>query len=243
MQPKISVIMAVHNGEKYIEQSILSILNQTYTDWELCLFLDNCTDKTEDIVSRFDKITENEFKILKGNDKQGCPDSRMGAIRVCEGEYIAIQDADDISLPYRLEKQIRFMEKYPNIFCLGSWATKINEKGDVIDEMTYPPASNDDIVKMVIKNCRNPMIDPSVMFRKEDFLRLGGYSLDKTIYTVPDFELWMRAMVNNEIFANIQEQLVKYRVHKDGITSSKKRLMIKHHMKVWRKYVDILRSL
>lgn len=238
---KVSAIMTVYNGEKYIEQSINSLLNQTYSNWELCVFLDGCTDSTESIILRLQEAYGKKFNILKGNHRQGCPFGRMEAIRASSGLYMAIQDADDISFPTRLEKQVNLLKKHPEIFCVGSFATKIDEKGVPFNEMTYPPQEHADIIKMTVEDCRNPMIDPSVMFRKDLFYELGGYSTDENTYTVPDFELWLKAMSKSKIFHNLQETLVQYRIHEKGVTVSRQREMILHHMIVWKKYIHILK--
>ena len=130
------------------------------------------------------------------------------------------------------------MMKHPRTFCVGGFATKIDEDGAFVKEMDYPPQEQVDIIKMVVKDCRNPIIDPSVMFRKDVFNEIGGYSLDESIYTVPDFELWLNAMSKSCLFHNLQEALVKYRVHEDGLTVSKQEEMVEHHKKVWRDFIE-----
>ena len=88
----------------------------------------------------------------------------------------------------------------------------------------------------MIKECKNPIIDPSVMYRTSIFNKLGGYNLDKSIFTVPDFDLWLRAVSNGEKFYNFQESLVKYRVNEEGVTRKHKKEMIEQHMIVWKEF-------
>ncbi len=232
--------MTVYNAEEYIEESINSILNQTFKNFKISIFLDGCTDNTENIVKKIQSNNSKLFNIsvIKENIKKGCPERRQQLINKCNSEFCAIQDGDDISYPSRFEKQVFFLKNNPEIFCVGSFADKIDENGENIGIMDYPPECHNDIIKMIIKECKNPIIDPSVMFRTSIFNnKLGGYSLNKNIFTVPDFDIWLRAILNGEKFYNIQESLIKYRVNEEGVTRKHKKKMIEQHMVVWRKFM------
>lgn len=234
-KPLISVIMTVYNGEKYIEESIKSILVQSYGKFELIIVLDGCTDNTEDIVTEILKWYRGDFQIIKEEENRGCSTGRSIGIDAANGNLIAIQDADDISYPDRFDKQVKFMTENQDIFCVGGFLTKIDEDGKILGVMDYPPEQHSDIVKMITDKCLNPILDPTTMFRKKDFYEIGGYSLDKEIYLVPDFDLWLRAILAGKKFYNMQEILSKYRVHDDSMTSRKEE-MLKQHMVVWRKF-------
>ena len=227
--------MTVHNAEKYIEESINSILNQTFKNFKLSIILDGCTDNTENIVKKI-QSNSNIF-VIKEDIKKGCPERRQQLINNCKNEFISIQDGDDISYPYRFEKEIYFLKNNPDIFCVGSFADKIDENGKNIGIMDYPPECHNDIIKMIIKECKNPIIDPSIMCRTSIFKELGGYSLDKNIFTVPDFDIWLRAILNGEKFYNIQEPLIKYRVNEEGVTRKHKKEMVEQHMIIWKKFM------
>jgi glycosyltransferase involved in cell wall biosynthesis len=234
--PVISVIMTVYNGEAYIEESINSVLNQTYKNFELIIALDGCNDDTEKIVRRLQNGSESIIKVIKHNDKRGCPFRRQELSRLAEGDFIVIQDSDDVSYPNRFEKELLFLKNNPDIFCVGSFADKIDENGEIFGTMGYPPEENEKIIRMITKECKNPIIDPSVMFRISTFNGLGGYSLDREIYTVPDFDLWLRAILSDKKFHNIQEPLTKYRIHNKSVTVSKRDEMIEQHMMVWKRF-------
>ncbi len=234
--PLINVIMTIYNAEEYIEDSINSILNQTFKNFKLNIFLDGCTDNTEDICNNILKSSEISYSIKKDDIKKGCPERRQQLINNCNSEYIVIQDGDDISYPNRFEKEIYFLKNNPEIFCVGSFADKINESGENIGIMDYPPECHYDIIKMV-EECENPIIDPTTMFRRKIFNNIGGYSLDKKIWTVPDFDLWLRAILVGKKFHNIQKSLVKYRVNEKGVTRKHKKEMIEQHMTVWKKFM------
>ncbi len=229
--------MTVYNAEEYIEESINSILNQTFKNFKISIFLDGCTDGTENIIKKFQN-SNSTISVIKENIKKGCPERRQQLINSCSNsEYIALQDGDDISYFSRFEKEIYFLKNNPEIFCVGSFADKIDENGENIGIMDYPPECHNDIIKMITKECKNPIIDPSVMFRRKIFNKLGGYSLDKNIFTVPDFDIWLRAILNGEKFYNIQESLIRYRVNEKGVTRKHKKEMIEQHMVVWRKFM------
>ncbi len=237
-KPEIGVIMAVYNAEKYIEEAVMSVLEQTYKNFYMFIVLDACTDRTEEVLIKALEAHQGNFSIIKENIQGGCPKRRQQALEASKRlKYCVICDADDVSYPQRFEKQVNFLETHPDIFCVGSFATKIDENGEIFGEMNYPPEKNEDIINMIIKECKNPILDPSVMFRTNIAInKLGGYSLDPSIYTVPDFDLWLRAIKKGYKFYNFQESLVKYRIHNEGVTNSRKKEMIKHHMIIWKKF-------
>jgi len=123
------------------------------------------------------------------------------------------------------------------LFCIGGHAVKIDETNKVVGEMAYPPSGNKDVINTVSRRCMNPMIDPTTVFRKQDFLDLGKYTLEKSIYTVPDFDLWCKAILDGKKFDNLQEPVIKYRQNSTGMTSLHKQEMIKAHMIVWRRFM------
>ncbi len=235
--PLVSVIMTVYNCEKYIEESLDSIFNQTFKDFEVVVYTDACTDKTQEIVGRYFNNYKNFNHLIYGrrDGPIGCFKGRMEAIVRSKGKYIAIQDGDDISLLDRLEKEVNFLEENEDIFCVGGWANKIDENGEDIGTMEYPPDTHDNVVKSISKFL-NPMIDPTTMFRKVKFLQLRGYSLKKDRDLVDDFDFWCRAILNGYKIYNLQTPLIKYRINSDGNTRKHKMKMIKQHTIVWKEF-------
>jgi glycosyltransferase involved in cell wall biosynthesis len=228
--------MTAYNGEDYIEESIRSILAQSFKNFELILYLDGCTDRSGEIAKNVLRHSDQEFHIIDSSKNLGCPTGRVKCIEVSRGKFLAIQDADDISLATRLEVGINFLENNPDIFCIGSKAIKINEKGVEIGTMEYPSEDMSGIMSSILDKCSNPIIDPTVMFKKKDYYEIGGYSLDKNKRYVQDFDLWLRAILYGKKFHNIQDYLTKYRIHSDSITR-KKNNMMGQHMAIWRKFV------
>ncbi len=235
--PIVSVIMTVYNCERYIEKSLQSISDQTFKDFEIVIYDDCSTDNTVEIITDFLRYYKGDYYFIFGEKNVGCGESRSKAIRRSHGKYLAIQDADDISLSNRLEKEVNFLEDNNDIFCVGSFVIKIDEDGEDGEKIEYPPENNDEVIKAITEKCMNPILDPSTMFRRKDFDEIGGYTSDKSIWTVPDFDLWLRALSTGKKFSNIQESLVRYRVNEEGVTRKHKEEMIRHHMIVWNSFM------
>lgn len=234
MSPKVSVITPVYNCKQYLRESVDSIKNQIFGDFEFIILDDGSTDGTYGVIR--DETDARIIKMHYGKNKK-IPIRRNEAISICHGEYIAIHDGDDISEADRLSLQVDFLDKNPDIFCVGGHATKIDKNGDEIGLMDYPPETHQEIVKMLRdKFYLNPIIDPTTMFRRDIFHKLGGYNIDEEIYTAPDYDLWLRAISAGYRFANIQKPIIKYRENSSGMTGQKKQEMIRAHMIIWRRF-------
>ena len=234
--PLVSVIMTVYNCERYIERSLESIFNQSFQDFEFIICDDSSTDKTWRICIKHFSNNRNFVRIVHtGNRKpSGCGVGRNEAIKYAKGKYIAIQDADDISHPNRLEKEVEFLENNNDIFCVGSFADMIDADGHFMNIMDYPPVSPEDIEKDIRKYI-NPIIDPSSMFRRDIFNKLGGY--DKEWKLIPDFNLWVRAILGGYKIANIDSVLVDYRRHDNSVTNKYHDDTVREHFAMCRKYL------
>jgi glycosyltransferase involved in cell wall biosynthesis len=233
--PKLSLITTLYNCEEFIEQSLQSVLDQTYADFEWIILNDGSTDGTWDIATSM--LAEDERVIfVDSRENKKIPARRNDAITLAKGEYVAIVDGDDINLHDRFEKQVAFLNSHADIWCVGAHALLIDHDDKYIESMNYPPALHADIVSYFLRQCRNPIIDPTTMFRKKDFDELGGYTLDRKIYTVPDMDLWCRAIVMGKKMSNLPRALLRYRRNMNGMTQKHNEEMIKAHMTVWRKF-------
>ena len=187
--PLVSVIMAVYNCEKFIKESLYSIINQNFKDFEIILYDDGSTDETYFIAEEILLSSELAYTMgsLSVGSHVGCGQNRNKAINHARGKYIAIQDGDDISFPHRLKKEVAFLEDNPHIFCVSAFAEVIDENGKFLENYIYPPIDHEGIKKDMIERKNNPIIDPASMFRRDIFEKLGGY--DKKWELVPDFNL------------------------------------------------------
>lgn len=225
-EPKVSVIMAAYNSEKFIEESINSILNQSFKDFELIIINDKSKDNTRNIVEGMQK--RDPRIILINNKKNGGPaKSRNNGLKIAKGKYIAILDSDDLSEKRRLETQYNYLEKNPNIFLVGSSAIFIDEGGRRLYK--FKKYNRPKILSWRLpKSCG--IIHSSVMYRNEGFL------YDETFPCAQDYKFYLEALSKGKILTNLPYFLTKYRVSKGSISSSKKKEQIYYREKVKRKY-------
>tara|TARA_Y100001958_G_C21248503_1_gene581337 strand:- start:9065 stop:10063 length:999 start_codon:yes stop_codon:yes gene_type:complete len=217
--PLISVIMSVYNGEKYIKESIDSILQQTYKNFEFIIVDDRSDDNTEHILTSF---TDTRVKLIKNSRRIGQAMSLNKAIIQSKGKYIARQDHDDISVINRLMNQVRFMEKNPKIGLLGSNGILINEQSDEIKGYDVPS----DCLKIKWTLLfRNQFLHSSVMIRSSILQKFKLLYVDYKFSQ--DFDLWSK-FASLSCLKNINENLIKIRKHTGS--KSMKSDILKHEI-------------
>jgi glycosyltransferase involved in cell wall biosynthesis len=215
MNPKVSIIMPVYNAEKYLKYSIESILAQTLSDFEFIIINDGSKDNSLEIIKEYAE-KDKRIKIID-QEITGVVRALNNALKICKGEYIARMDADDISLPNRLEKQINFMEKEKLNIC-GTWAKVIDENGkDTNKEFHYPPKTWQKTKLYLLRG--NPFIHPSVILKKDIYEKEKDKNEDfyHKYKHIEDYELWTR-LVPKYKSGNLEEYLLEYRIHSDQIT-------------------------
>lgn len=213
---KVSVIFPVYNGQKYIEESINSVLKQTYKDFELLCIYDNGTnDKSPEILKKIASY-DNRVKVFNIKEKRGLVEALNYGISIAQGEYIARMDADDICMKDRLKKQIEYMDQHEEIDILGTYIDIIGNVNQEIKN-NYKKCFN---YKININNNELDALDktivahPTVMMRKNIFENLKGYDINYK--AAEDFELWLRAVENGYKIDNLNEELLMYRVHNES---------------------------
>lgn len=214
--PKVSVILPVYNGERFVRESIESVLGQTFTDFELIIINDGSTDGTGEILNSF---TDPRIVLIE-RENRGLVDTLNEGLSFAHGEYVARIDADDVMLPERLAKQVAYLDEHPKVAVLGGWAEIINGAGEVIGSYKYPPTGKGGLRAYILKH--NPLIHPTVMYRRDAILRVGGY---RQYRHIEDYELWTRVLAKYR-GANLPEIIIKYRVHGGSITSKHRYQML-----------------
>ena len=214
---KLSVITTIYNVKPYLIDSLDSVFGQSFQDYELILVNDGSTDGSREIMLDYFQQHAN-VRLLENADNEGIPLSRNRALLVAQGEYVAIHDGDDISLPGRFEKEVTFLDKTPDVDFVGSHAYKINYAGTAQGMMSYPPENTQEAFRIIKKHKLNPIIDSSSMYRKDTVLGVGGYSMDPFIRTALDLHLWCRLLLGGSKLYNFQEPLIKYRINPEGVT-------------------------
>ncbi|WP_433745215.1 glycosyltransferase [Falsibacillus pallidus] len=202
--PKISVIMGVYNGEKYLHDAIKSILNQSFKDFEFIICDDGSTDKSVNIIEHYKK---NDKRILfLQNDKNiGLAATLNKCITVADGEYIARMDCDDVSLLDRFNKQVDFLDNNKNIALVGGNANLFNDKGIYGIRKMEGEYTRLNVFK------KNFFIHPTVMMRKKSVVSIGGYTESKYTYRTEDYDLWCKFCEKGYKGFNIDEILLNYR--------------------------------
>ena len=225
--PKISVIMPVYNTkEEYLREAIESILNQTFTDYEFIIINDGSTNNAEEVILSY---KDERIKYLK-QENQGISKSRNNAYKYATGEYIAIFDSDDISLPQRFEKQVKFLDENENVGVLATWGEKFPEKGLM---NTFPERPN--YMDLLDYCC---LLHPSVMIRKS-VMDKHNISYDESLTSAVDYDLW-RQLITCTDFYTLQETLVKYRWHNGNVSVKDRANQDKNAQIVHQKMLDML---
>jgi glycosyltransferase involved in cell wall biosynthesis len=209
MQKKISVILPIYNGELFLTDAIESVLNQDYENIELILINDGSTDSSQDIINRY--RIDPRVRIISRENK-GLVYSLNEGINAATGSYIARMDADDISLPSRLRKQVAFLE-CNTLDVVGSWVELFNSSSDS-SILTYPELHNDNIFGLFFYST---FAHPSVLFKREVFRNLSYNEIE----IAEDYNLWCEIILSGFKVGNVQEVLLKYREHDQQITSNK----------------------
>lgn len=212
----VSVVMPAYNCEKFINQSIESVLAQTYTNWELIVVDDCSSDNTVGIVESYAEV-DSRIKLFSLSRNGGPAAARNKAIEVSTGDYIAFLDSDDLWMPDKLEKQISFMEE--NKYNLTATAySQILEDGTSNGYAVYPykKASYNKVLYS-----GNPLGNSTVVFCAK---RIGKFYVPE-IKKRNDFALWLRILKTEKYAYGIQDILSKYRIRECSVSSGKKSLI------------------
>lgn len=207
--PKVTVLMAVYNGEKYLREAVESIFNQTFKNFEFLIIDDGSTDGSLEILKLY---KDPRICIVKNETNLGLIKSLNGGLKIAKSEYIARMDADDISLPQRLEKQVAFMDAHPEIGVCGTWLEAF-ENGET--SVWTLPLQHDNIFTGMLFQCS--LYHPTVIIRKDTIFALNAFYNEEFIHT-EDYEYWARLGLSGVKFANIDKVLLKYRLHSKRIT-------------------------
>jgi glycosyltransferase involved in cell wall biosynthesis len=219
--PKISVLMSVYNGMSSVGQAIQSILDQTFRDFEFIIINDGSTDDTQKILKN---LTDSRVRIFMQSNT-GLTIALNRGLKSCRGEFIARMDADDISMPERLEKQLIFLNNNLEVGMVGTAFTEIDGKGQVL--LKKPCLIEDNqLRKTLIKY--NPFCHTSVMIRRSALTKAGFY--DESFSYAQDYELWFRIAQYYQL-ANLPLFLTKKRIRSENISFAFESQQLKYAIK------------
>jgi len=217
ISPRITVILPINKDDGFFYPALDSVLNQTFKDFELLLIANNCSDE---LWAGILEISDSRVKP-KRLSMGGLAFALNTGISQARGEFIARMDADDLSLPNRLQSQLNFMDKSPEVDILGGRVKFINSKNEVLNEEAPFFEKHAEIISAL--RYRNPMVHPAVFVRRNVLLNSGGY---KYGFNGEDYELWIRLMLSGNIFHNLDEDVLLYRRHESQMTSEDKSYLI-----------------
>jgi glycosyltransferase involved in cell wall biosynthesis len=223
--PLVSVVLPIYNAEKYLKETLISISEQTFTDWELIAINDGSTDNSEQVLKEFAK-NEPRLKIISRENK-GLIATLNEGISVAKGEWIARIDADDICLPDRFKRQLEWVERTGADICGGI----IERIGQNAGNSWVFPGSTEGIYLWLL--FRSAFAHPTIIMKRQVALKFQ-YSAD--YIHAEDYELWTRLALAEIKMTNIPEKVLLYRIHPDQVSTDKKDHQIKTRVKVTREY-------
>jgi glycosyltransferase involved in cell wall biosynthesis len=211
-QPLVSVLMGVRDGERHLEAAVSSILGQSLADLELIVVDDASTDATADILAGCD---DPRLVVLRNERNLGLTPSLNRALGRARGTYIARQDADDRSLPERLERQVAFLIERPDVALCGTWARFIDDS-DRAAGAGHPPSDSAELAAGLL--LENKIFHGSMLARRALMDALGGYR--EAFRYSQDYDLYLRAIASHRL-ANVPEELYELRFHAASISGTK----------------------
>lgn len=210
--PTVTVLMSVYNGERYLREAIESILNQTFTDFEFLIINDGSTDASRSIISSYSDL---RIQLIDNSQNIGLVKSLNRGLTLAQGRYIARQDADDISEPDRLARQVAFMDANPHLVMSGTWYREIDMDGNLGNNVRLPTEFTE-LQWALLFFC--PFVHTAVIMCRSQLLQeIGLYNKD--CYYAEDYELWLR-IARHLPMANLPAYLVRYRTNPYSMTAT-----------------------
>lgn len=208
--PKLSVIMGIYNCAQYLQEALDSLYAQTYQDFEIILCEDGSKDKTYEIAKKnVDKHPN--IKLLRNENNLGLNATLNKCLNVAKGEYIARMDGDDISLPMRFEKEVKFLDEHPEYAIVSTSMSYFDDEGIFkVGEAVGEPQKKD-----FIKG--TPFCHAPCMVRKEAYDAVGGYSVSEYLLRVEDYHLWMKMYMKGYRGFRINDPLYSMRDDRNAV--------------------------
>jgi glycosyltransferase involved in cell wall biosynthesis len=230
MNPKITVLLPVFNDEGHIKQSVASVIEQTFQNWELLVLDDGSTDRSikmiKDLLARDPRI-----KLINNPTNIGLIETLNKGLSASHSDLIARIDSDDYwNDKTKLQKQFDFLNSNPEYGLIGTCGIAVDEQDKHIFNLNYPETDSEIRSQILRRNC---FIHSSVMFRKNLALKCGGYN--QNYKHVEDYTLWLQLGTISKL-ANLPEQMITYRINQKGITQNNTDTQINSAIKLSQEY-------
>ncbi|HEX5171548.1 MAG TPA: glycosyltransferase family 2 protein [Cyclobacteriaceae bacterium] len=211
----VTVIMPAYNAERYIENAIRSILNQTYENIELLVGIDGCTDRTIQVVKSFD---DSRLRVFEWRKNLGNVYTCNRLFQSSNGAFIAIQDADDWSAADRIRHQIGFLQRNTDVGLVGTGAFRTDPSGRILNVVSYP--EDDSAIQQYLQSGKEPcFVCASVMVKTQVYHEIGGYRIFFNGIGAADYD-WVYRISEKYRLANIAQPLYYNRRHLTSFTKS-----------------------
>ena len=202
----VSILIPIYNGIEYINESVSSVLEQTYDDWEIIIGVNGHEENSNVYKMAYDyQELDEKIKVLDLFQIKGKSNALNEMIKYCKYEYVAILDVDDIWLPEKLEKQAVYMNQYDVI---GTQCVYFGDIENINPKIPLGDISSSDFTQV------NPIINSSVIIKKNLCNWISDFD------GVEDYDMWLRLRKQKKTFFNIEEVLVKHRIHKQSAFNS-----------------------
>lgn len=233
-EPKLSVLMPVFNGERYLRESIESVLNQSFKEFEFLIIDDGSTDNSATIISSYD---DPRIVRITNSKNLGLIASLNLGLATARGKYVARQDADDISVRDRFVRQIQYLDRYPEIAVIGSAYQEIDATSKSIRTIHSLTNKLDVLWHSLFQV---PVAHCTSMFRRATIVDAGGYSTSYDALHVEDYELWLRLLFARHEMGNLPDVLVRKRVHAASVSATFAEIQCRNYGALFRQYLSRL---
>jgi glycosyltransferase involved in cell wall biosynthesis len=211
--PRISVVMPVFNASLFLRQAVDSVLSQTFGDFELIAIDDGSRDDSLQILGSY---RDSRIRIVSNETNRGLIYTLNRGLSLARAKIVARMDADDVCRPERFARQTAFLDAHPEVALVGTWVQLIDDEGRRSWKGEPYPADDSIIHSFLLRECC--FYHPTVMFRRDAVLGVGGYA-DFPRHA-EDYDLWLR-LSDRHVLANLPEQLLDYRIHRNQVSVTK----------------------
>lgn len=234
----ISIIMPVWNDERFILDSIQSVLNQTFKNFELIIINDASTDNSLRLIQEKANL-DKRIKVLSLKKNLGMANALNEAIKYSKGEYIARMDSDDLMYENRIEEQVKYMNNNEDVEVLSCLGTYLGVNGNNFG-VTSTEIINHQSFKHLIRNNKPiGLLHPGTVFKKKIVQEIGGYN--KIFWPAEDIDLWNRLALKGHVIYVQKKILMKYRIHENSIITSK--FLDSYNIYKWVKYCLVCKNM
>ncbi len=231
-----SVLMSVYKKEKaeYLKTSIKSMMNQSVPTNDFVLICDGpLTQELNEVINDAQRQYGEKIRVVRFEKNGGLGHALQVGVKECKNAIIARMDSDDISNPYRCEKELEVLMNHPEISIVGSVIEEFSTTPDIVDAKRVVPETNDEIISF--SKTRNPFNHPSVMYRKEAVLKAGNYS---NVRYMQDYYLWIDMLIAGMKGYNIQESLVWMRADSNLFKRRSGKIYVQIQIELFKKMYD-----